>query len=45
MRPDVVFDFDSDGKVLGIEMLDVSLRVDNLYELAIELEDVYKLSA
>ena len=24
VRPGVVFDFDADGKVLGIEMLDVS---------------------
>ena len=29
VRPGVVFDFDADGKVLGIEMLDVSERTDN----------------
>ena len=37
MRPGVVFDFDADGKVLGIEMLDVSQRTDNPRELAMEL--------
>jgi uncharacterized protein YuzE len=37
IRPGVVFDFDADGKVLGIEMLDVSLRADNPHELAMEL--------
>ena len=29
--------FDADGRVLGIEMLDVSLRADNPRELALEL--------
>ena len=37
VRPGVVFDFDADGKVLGIEMLDVSERTDNTRELAMEL--------
>jgi len=37
IRPGVVFDFDAAGKVLGIEMLDVSLRADNPRELAMEL--------
>lgn len=35
--PGVVFDFDADGRVLGIEMLDVSERTDNPRELAMEL--------
>ena len=43
VRPGVVFDFDADGKVLGIEMLDVSERTDNPRELAMEL--VGELSA
>jgi len=29
VRPGVVFDLDADGRVLGIEMLDVSKRTDN----------------
>jgi hypothetical protein len=33
----VVLDFDAQGRVLGIEMLDVSLRTDNPRELAMEL--------
>ncbi len=37
VRPGVVFDFDADGKVLGIETLDVSERTDNPRELAMEL--------
>ena len=37
VRPGVVFDFDANGKVLGIEMLDVSERTDNPRELAMEL--------
>ena len=37
VRPGVVLDFDSNGRVLGIEMLDVSLRTDNPRELAMEL--------
>ena len=37
VRPGMVFDFDSEGRVLGIEMLDVSLRTDNPRELAMEL--------
>jgi len=37
VRPGVVLDFDADGKVLGIEMLDVSERTDNPRELAMEL--------
>ena len=37
IRPGVVFDYDLEGKVLGIEMLDVSERTDNPRELAMEL--------
>ncbi len=36
VRPGVVFDFDDQGRVLGIEMLDVSERTDNPRELAME---------
>lgn len=37
VRPGVIMDFDADGRVLGIEMLGVSLRTDNPRELALEL--------
>ena len=37
VRPGVILDFDAEGKVLGIEMLDVSQRTDNPRELAMEL--------
>ena len=37
VRPGVVLDFDSNGRVLGIEMIDVSERTDNPRELAMEL--------
>ena len=37
VRPGVVLDFDAEGRVLGIEMLDVSLRTDNPREMAMEL--------
>jgi len=37
VRPGVVLDLDAEGKVLGIDMLDVSLRTDNPRELAMEL--------
>ena len=37
VRPGVIMDFDADGRVLGIEMLSVSLRADNPRELALEL--------
>ncbi len=40
VRPGVVFDFDAAGRVLGIEMLDVSRRTDNPRELAMELVGV-----
>ena len=40
VRPGVVFDFDAAGRVLGIEMLDVSLRTDNPRELAMEVVGV-----
>lgn len=40
VRPGVVFDFDAAGRVLGIEMLDVSQRTDNPRELAMELVGV-----
>ena len=37
VRPGVVLDFDAQGQVLGIEMLDVSKRTDNPRELSMEL--------
>ena len=37
IRPGLVFDYDVEGKVLGIEMLDVSELIDNPRELAMEL--------
>ena len=37
VRPGVVLDFDVEGQVLGIEILDVSKRTDNPRELAMEL--------
>ena len=37
VRPGVVLDFDAHGRVLGIEMLDVSSRTDNPRELAFEM--------
>ena len=37
IRPGVVFDFDAEGEVLGIEMLDVSERTDKPRELAMVL--------
>jgi len=37
VRPGVVLDFDAQGQVLGIEMLDVSKRIDNPQELSMEL--------
>lgn len=37
VREGVVLDYDADGKVLGIEMLDVSKRADNPREMAFEL--------
>lgn len=40
VRPGVVLDFDAEGRVLGIEMLDVSLRADNPREMAMELVGV-----
>lgn len=40
VRPGLVLDFDADGRVLGIEMLDVSQRTDNPRELAMELVGV-----
>ena len=40
VRPGVVLDFDTEGRVLGIEMLDVSLRTDNPREMALELVGV-----
>ena len=40
VRPGVVFDLDSAGRVLGIEILDVSQRTDNPRELSMELVGV-----
>ena len=40
LRPGMVIDFDAAGRVLGIEMLDVSQRTDNPRELAMELVGV-----
>ena len=37
VRPGVVLDFDAQGRVLGIEMLDVSSRTDNPREMAFEM--------
>lgn len=37
VRPGVMIDLDADGRMLGIEMLDVSLCTDNPRELAMEL--------
>jgi uncharacterized protein YuzE len=37
IRPGLVIDFDADGKLLGIEMLDVSLLTDNPRELSLSL--------
>ena len=37
VRPGVVLDFDAQGQVLGIEMLDVSKLTDNPREMAMEL--------
>ena len=37
VRPGVVLDFDDQGRVLGIEMLDVSERTDNPREIAMQL--------
>jgi uncharacterized protein YuzE len=37
VRPCVVLDFDAQGQVLGIEMLDVSKRTDKPRELVMEL--------
>ena len=37
IRPGVVFDYDVEGKLLGIEMLDMSERTDNPCELTMEL--------
>ena len=40
IRPGVVFDFDASGRLLGIEMLEVSLRTDKPHELGLELVGV-----
>lgn len=40
LRPGVVFDFDATGRVLGIEMPEVSRRTDKLHELGLELVGV-----
>lgn len=37
VHPGVVLDLDTQGQVLGIELLDVSERTDNPRELAMEL--------
>lgn len=37
VRPGVVLDLDANGRVLGIEMLDVSQRTANPREMAFEL--------
>lgn len=37
VRLGIVLDFDAQGQMLGIEMLDVSQRTDNPRELAMEL--------
>jgi uncharacterized protein YuzE len=40
VRPGVVLDFDAVGRVLGIEMLDMSKRTDNPCELVVEIVGV-----
>ncbi len=35
--PGVIFDFDADDNLLGIEMLDISERTDSPHELIMEL--------
>jgi uncharacterized protein YuzE len=37
VRSGVILDFDAEGNVLGIEMLDVSKRTSNPREMAFEL--------
>ena len=37
LRPGLVFDFDAEGKILGIEMLDVSQHTDTPNELSLSL--------
>jgi YD repeat-containing protein len=37
VREGVVLDYDAEGRVVGIEMLDVSRRVDNPRKLTFEL--------
>ena len=37
VRDGVVFDYDAEGRVLGIEILDVSKRSDNPREMAFEM--------
>lgn len=37
VREGVVFDYDAEGRVLGIEILDVSKRADNPREMAFEM--------
>ncbi len=37
VRPNVFFDLDENGRVLGIEMLDVSKMTDKPNELALEM--------
>ncbi len=37
VRPGVVLDFDADGRVLGVELLDVSTRTANPREMAFEM--------
>ncbi len=37
VRPGFILDYDANGKVLGIEMLNVSQTADNPRELALEV--------
>lgn len=37
VRPGLMLDYDESGKILGIEMLDVSKTADNPRELALEV--------
>jgi YD repeat-containing protein len=37
VREGMVFDYDAEGRVLGIEILDVSKRADNPTEVAFEM--------
>ncbi len=37
VRPDLMVDYDENGKILGIEMLDISKNADNPWEMVLEI--------